>query len=407
MSTAESALPFEGQAGAERRPLDPDVILEYTAALVPALARALGNGHEVVLHDLRRLPSSIVAIEGDVTGRPVGGPITDLALRHLRSGHVDHLFHYRTVLADGRTIRSSTLFLKDSAGVPVGCLCINSDLTHWLQAERVLRAFVGEEQPSMPPNPAERPAADSNQEMFVSTVDELAATMIRAAIEAVGVPVELMQKQHKLAAVRELDARGLFLIRDAVDIAARALGVTRYTIYNYLNQIRSSDDHPTPAPEPVAIVDLSSPLPAEESGPLPPAQTQLIRTDRAPSAIGPYAQGVTVPDARNFLFVSGQLPLDPATGLLVPGDAAAQLRAALSNALAVVEAAGGGLQNVAQVTLFLRDLELYSVVNEAYRDFFGEWRPARSLAGVSALPRDALLEVSMIAVVPGQTDHPG
>lgn len=393
MTALGNTAPLEDPSETLHPGMDARAILDYVAALVPSLARALGPGNEVVLHDLSRLPNSIVAIEGDLTGRAVGGPITDLALRQLRAHDAGNQYQYRTTLPDGRIMRSSTIFLKDASDVPVGCLCFNSDLTPWLEVERVVRSYIGEGR-----LPA-RQAAEVGGEMFVRTVDELASTMIRAALDSVGVPVPLMQKQHKLAAVRELDARGLFLIRDAVDVAARALGVTRYTIYNYLNEIRSSEAATLPINDPVAVAHLG------DASHTPSARTRQIQTTLAhPAATGRTPQGVQVADARNFLFVSGQLPLD-LSGSLVSADPSEQLRAALRNAMAVVTEAGGSLENVVQVTVLLRDLDLYGQIEAAFTEFFGNWRPAWNVAAVSDLLHHALVEVSMIAAVPGGTNH--
>ncbi|MEV4600832.1 aminotransferase class V-fold PLP-dependent enzyme [Amycolatopsis sp. NPDC049253] len=187
-------------------------------ALIPAvdgLAAMLGPGNEVLLHDLSRLPDSIVAIAGDVTGRTVGGPMTDLLLGLVRRGTTQDLTNYRTHGPDGRAIRSSTLFLRDADGVAVGCLCVNSETA-----------------PS-PDAPASRP------ETFPPDVDSLQRFLVERAIGKAGIPVDLMKKRHKAAVVRELDEAGFFLIKDAVDHLATHLDVTRYTIYNYLNEIRA------------------------------------------------------------------------------------------------------------------------------------------------------------------------
>jgi selenocysteine lyase/cysteine desulfurase/predicted transcriptional regulator YheO len=192
---------------------------EALAALVPtvnSLADALGPGTEVVLHDLRALPNSIVAIAGDLTGRRVGGPMTDLLLGLVRRGTTQDLAGYETYAPDGRVIRSSTVFLRDAQGVAVGCLCVNSDPGQGVRSERV-----------------------DAVEVFPGDVDTLQRLLVERAVEGVGVPVELMKKQHKSQVVRVLDEAGLFLIRDSVDYLAGVLGVTRYTIYNYLNEIRA------------------------------------------------------------------------------------------------------------------------------------------------------------------------
>ncbi|MFF4593565.1 aminotransferase class V-fold PLP-dependent enzyme [Amycolatopsis sp. NPDC001319] len=187
-------------------------------ALIPAvdgLAAMLGPGNEVLLHDLSRLPDSIVAIAGDVTGRTVGGPMTDLLLGLVRRGTTQDLTNYRTHGPDGRAIRSSTLFLRDAAGVAVGCLCVNSETS-----------------------PSSDTAA-ARPETFPPDVDSLQHFLVERAIGKAGIPVDLMKKRHKAAVVRELDEAGFFLIKDAVDHLATHLDVTRYTIYNYLNEIRA------------------------------------------------------------------------------------------------------------------------------------------------------------------------
>ncbi|MFI5609486.1 aminotransferase class V-fold PLP-dependent enzyme [Amycolatopsis sp. NPDC051903] len=187
-------------------------------SLIPAvdgLAAMLGPGNEVLLHDLSRLPDSIVAIAGDVTGRTVGGPMTDLLLGLVRRGTTQDLTNYQTHGPDGRPIRSSTLFLRDADGTAVGCLCVNSETS------------------------ADGAAALARAETFPPDVDSLQRFLVDRAIGKAGIPVELMKKRHKAAVVRELDEAGFFLIKDAVDHLATHLDVTRYTIYNYLNEIRA------------------------------------------------------------------------------------------------------------------------------------------------------------------------
>ena len=187
-------------------------------ALIPAvsgLAKMLGPGNEVVLHDLSRLPDSIVAIAGGLTGRSTGGPMTDLLLGLVRRGTTQDLTDYETHTPDGRPIRSSTMFVRDSDGTAVGCLCVNSE------------------------RPGGVNGAGSHQETFPPDVDSLQRFLIDRAVSRAGIPVELMKKRHKADVVRELDEAGFFLIKDAVDHLAAELDVTRYTIYNYLNETRA------------------------------------------------------------------------------------------------------------------------------------------------------------------------
>jgi len=121
---------------------------------------------------------------------------------------------------------------------------------------------------------------------------------------------------------------------------------------------------------------------------------QVIRTDAAPAAVGPYSQAVAID---GWLWVSGQIPLDPATGALVSGDIDAATRRVLDNLKAVIEAAGAGLEQVARVTIYLTDLGRFETVNSIYAEYFTGSPPARACVEVSGLPKGA--EVEMDAVV--------
>ena len=121
-----------------------------------------------------------------------------------------------------------------------------------------------------------------------------------------------------------------------------------------------------------------------------------VQTDKAPKAIGPYSQAVK---ANGFVFASGQVPLDPATGEIVQGDIAIQTERVLNNLKAVLEAAGSSLDRVVKTTVFLADLADFGEMNKAYGRFFGEIPPARSTVEVSRLPRDARIEIDVIALI--------
>ena len=123
---------------------------------------------------------------------------------------------------------------------------------------------------------------------------------------------------------------------------------------------------------------------------------QPVHTDRAPAAIGPYSQAVR---AGNTVFLSGQIPLDPSTGELVAGDIATQARRAFDNLRAVCEAAGGSLDGIARLGLYLTDLGDFSAVNAVMAEYFQAPYPARSTIQVSGLPKGAHFEVDAILVL--------
>lgn len=122
---------------------------------------------------------------------------------------------------------------------------------------------------------------------------------------------------------------------------------------------------------------------------------EAVTTDGAPKAIGPYSQGVR---AGSLVFLSGQIPLDPATGELVAGDIAAQTHRVMKNLDEVLRAAGLSLDHVVRCTIYLKDLSDFAAVNEVYGGFFTAPAPARTTIEVSRLPRDARVEIDAFAV---------
>jgi 2-iminobutanoate/2-iminopropanoate deaminase len=123
---------------------------------------------------------------------------------------------------------------------------------------------------------------------------------------------------------------------------------------------------------------------------------EVISTANAPAAIGPYSQAVR---AGNLIFVSGQIPIDAGTGQLVRGDIGTQTQQVLENLAAILEAAGSSLAKVVKTTVYLRDLGEFGQMNEMYAKFFGENPPARATVQVARLPRDAAVEIDVVAEV--------
>jgi len=123
---------------------------------------------------------------------------------------------------------------------------------------------------------------------------------------------------------------------------------------------------------------------------------EIVATERAPRAIGPYSQAVR---AGNLLFASGQIPIDPATGEFVAGGVGEQTEQVMRNLTAVFEAAGASLGQVVKTTVFLSDMNDFTAMNEVYGRFFGENPPARATVQAARLPRDAKVEIEAIAVL--------
>ena len=122
---------------------------------------------------------------------------------------------------------------------------------------------------------------------------------------------------------------------------------------------------------------------------------EIVQTDRAPQAIGPYSQALK---ANGLIFASGQIPIDPATGQFVAGGIAEQTEQVLKNLSAVLEAAGSSLDRVVKTTVFLLDMQEFTAMNEVYGKFFVAQPPARATVQAARLPRDARVEIDVIAL---------
>ena len=123
---------------------------------------------------------------------------------------------------------------------------------------------------------------------------------------------------------------------------------------------------------------------------------KIVSTGRAPKAIGPYSQAVI---ANGFAFLSGQIPLDPATNQLIDGDIAAQTERVLENLKAVLEACGSSFAQVVKTTVFLKDMGEFARMNEVYGRYFPENPPARATVEAARLPRDVRVEIDCVAIV--------
>ena len=121
----------------------------------------------------------------------------------------------------------------------------------------------------------------------------------------------------------------------------------------------------------------------------------IITTDQAPQPVGPYSQAVK---ADGWLYISGQIPIDPKTGELVTKSFDLQVRAVLNTIKAILEAGGSSLDRVVKVTIFLADMDRFAELNAIYAEYFGESRPARACVEVSRLPKDVPLEIEAVAL---------
>ncbi|MDR2098334.1 MAG: helix-turn-helix transcriptional regulator [Spirochaetaceae bacterium] len=211
--------------------------------LVQMLAAQFGSNTEVVLHDLSRdYRHTIVAIENNhVTGRNIGDGGTNLGLEVLRNppNKNGDIYNYFNKTADGRMLRSSTLYFRDGQGRVIGSLCINTDITRMVE----IRDTLGEI--------AMIPGDKDVEEVFANNVEELFEYFIKHSKVIVDKPSSEMTKEDRIEVIRYLDSKGFFLITRAGDEACKFLGISKYTLYKYLGIVRErSGDAISEADEP-------------------------------------------------------------------------------------------------------------------------------------------------------------
>lgn len=226
---------------ASREP-EAEAIIAHLRPLVDAVAGTFGPNLEVVLHDLHTPERSIVAItNGHVTGRQVGGPIIggpvqDKALRLLRERGTGPraMISYTTRTPNGRDLKSTSIvYYSSRSGEPIVALCLNYDLTTFQAARAALESFVRTD--GALASDEQVPEAAHPQK----DLEAMIRSMIQKSIAEIGKPVALMSKEEKSAVVAALDESGLFVIRGAVERVAHALGISRFTVYNYLKESRN------------------------------------------------------------------------------------------------------------------------------------------------------------------------
>lgn len=203
--------------------------LQFLFQLAKGISRQFGPNCEVVVHDLDSNDpnSSIVAIEnGHVTGRKVGDGPSHVVLEALRSGRenlTDHL-SYLTRTKDGKILKSSTIYVRDDDGEAIGIFAINYDITLMLAMENMLRQFTATEKESREPEAISRNVSD--------LLDEL----IEQSVKLVGKPVALMHKEDKVKAIQFLNETGAFLITKSGDKVCKYFGISKYTLYSYIDE---------------------------------------------------------------------------------------------------------------------------------------------------------------------------
>ena len=199
------------------------------------LEQHLGPKCEIVLHDLKKDYGNTIADirNGYISGRKVGDPGGEWGFE-VTAGIVKNGDRYNVIFhtKDGKIIRSSTVFFRNDAGAPIGSMCVNMDITDSVRCEEFLRVL----------NMCDPTEAASTQTTALFTdVNELLSRMIKEAMDTVGTPPEEMSREEKVQVISYLDQKGAFLITKSSERVCEKLGISKFTLYNYLDSIRSKD----------------------------------------------------------------------------------------------------------------------------------------------------------------------
>ena len=206
---------------------------DFARRLVKALAIQFGSTCEVVLHDLtgKDLNHTIIAIEnGYISGRSVGDGPSKIALEAIHDAentHTDQLA-YLTRTNNGKILKSSTIFLRDDSGKAIGVLAINNDITFTVAGEQALHSYNTSLVSTKEPEP------------ISTNVSDLLDSLIEQSIRMVGKPASLMDKGEKVRAIRFLNDAGAFLITKSGPKVCQVFGISKYTLYSYLDEAKQS-----------------------------------------------------------------------------------------------------------------------------------------------------------------------
>jgi predicted transcriptional regulator YheO len=212
-----------------------NAVLKKYMPLVDFLAEILGSEAEVVLHDVSDLQKSVIAIRnGHISGRKIGAPATNFALSVMKNASYskrDFTTNYRGKSENGKTLKSSTYFIRDDNGKLIGMLCVNIDFEKFIQLRDSIDRFI-----SLPNSD------DENEiECFSSSVEKVAYECIDNIIKKSGVSPERMSQDEKIEIIKQLNDRGIFLLKGSISEVALQLKVSEATIYRYLNKVKKED----------------------------------------------------------------------------------------------------------------------------------------------------------------------
>jgi len=209
--------------------------LEFLKNMARGINSVFGDRCEVAIHDFSDLKSSLVYLVGNVTNRPLGSMIPDMLYRLLKEfgDEAPNKLGYKSTTEDGKVIKCSTTMFRNEEGKIEGCLCINFNVTDFAYLATAFNDFT------FTPQENTGHGGSTTENGMSTSFGETMESVIDFAVSDYGKIPGMMDKSDRLTILQKLDKEGVFMIKGSVDYISRVLGASRYTIYNYLKQIRS------------------------------------------------------------------------------------------------------------------------------------------------------------------------
>lgn len=204
-------------------------IFEQAISTSDVLVKMFGSNCEVAVHNFNNLEQSLIHLAGTITGRHIGAPITDLVLQELKKppSEIKDMVNYKTVSSKGIVMKSSTIFLRDTKGKVIGALCINYNISGLFQMVGELQNIIKFEE------------ENESKENFYLSVQDVVEGMVNQTLQGFSKVPALLDMDEKIECVKRLEDKGAFLIKGSTEYVAYVLGVSKFTIYNYLQKIRA------------------------------------------------------------------------------------------------------------------------------------------------------------------------
>lgn len=211
-------------------------ILDQYIPVADMIVATFGSKCEVVIHDLANIHSSLIYIKGAVTGRELGAPTTEVILKELRSqgDQVQDILGKTSQTLDGKFIKTSTSFIRNKEGKVIGFIGVNFDVTAFSMVNQIISEFsVANDLDTI---------EQTISESYAKNIEEVFEKLIENTLLDMGSPINEISREDKIHFVKQLDEKGIFLIQGSVERIAEILGVTKQTVYNYLEIIRKDTE---------------------------------------------------------------------------------------------------------------------------------------------------------------------